>query len=72
LRFNARHQQHFATTTETTVAIHAFKEEIRVPKRYYALVLLAALSLSACSGNYKFSDDEYRPLGEPQAVKRGN
>lgn len=66
------HQQHFATTTVTTVAIHAFKEEIRVPKRYYALVLLAALCLTACSGNYKFNDDEYRPLGEPQAVKRGN
>lgn len=66
------HKQHFATTTVTTVAIHAFKEEIRVLKRYYALALLAALALSACSGNYKFNDDEYRPLGEPQAVKRGN
>ncbi len=41
-------------------------------KRYYALALLAALNLSACTGNYKFSDDQYRPLGEPQAVQRGN
>jgi hypothetical protein len=66
------HKQHFAITTVVTVAIHAFKEEIRVPKRYYALALLAALNLSACTGNYKFSDDEYRPLGEPQAQTRGN
>lgn len=42
-------------------------------KRLYPTALLAlALSLSACSGNYKFSDDEYRPLGEPQAQTRGN
>lgn len=42
-------------------------------QRYYTLALLAlALCLSACSGNYKFNDDEYRPLGEPQTVKRGN
>lgn len=42
-------------------------------KRFYPTALLAlALCLTACSGNYKFSDDEYRPLGEPHAVKRGN
>jgi outer membrane lipoprotein SlyB len=41
-------------------------------KRYYALALLAALNLSACTGNYKYSDDQYRPLGEPQAAQRGN
>jgi hypothetical protein len=42
-------------------------------KRYYTLALLAlALCLTACTGNYKFSDDEYRPLGEPQAQTRGN
>lgn len=34
--------------------------------------LLAALALTGCTGNYKYSDDQYRPLGEPQAVKRGN
>lgn len=40
--------------------------------RYYALVtLIAALSLAGCSGNYTFNDDEYRPLGDPQAVNRG-
>jgi hypothetical protein len=42
-------------------------------KPFYTITLLAlALCLSACSGNYKFSDDDYRPLGEPQAVSRGN
>jgi hypothetical protein len=66
------HKHHLAITTVITVVIHAFKEEIRVPKRYYALALLAALALSACTGNYKFSDDEYRPLGDPQAQTRGN
>jgi hypothetical protein len=42
-------------------------------KRLYPTALLTlALCLSACSGNYKFSDDEYRPLGDPQAQTRGN
>lgn len=41
--------------------------------RYCALVLFAAsLALSGCSGNYKFNDDEYRPLGDPLAIKRGH
>ena len=40
--------------------------------RYYTLALLAALALTGCTGNYKYSDDQYRPLGEPQAVQRGN
>ncbi len=35
-------------------------------------LLAAALALSACAGNYKFSDDDYRPLGDPQAETRGN
>ena len=35
-------------------------------------LLALALCLSACTGNYKFSDDDYRPLGEPQAETRGN
>ncbi|WP_217477794.1 type VI secretion protein [Stutzerimonas stutzeri] len=41
--------------------------------RYCALVLFAAsLALAGCSGNYKFNDDEYRPLGDPQASSRSN
>ncbi|WP_028239106.1 hypothetical protein [Stutzerimonas azotifigens] len=44
-----------------------------MPARYYALVtLVAAALLAGCSGNYKFDDDDYRPLGDPQAVNRGN
>jgi hypothetical protein len=42
-------------------------------KRYYPIALLTlALCLTACSGNYKFSDDDYRPLGDPQAETRSN
>ncbi len=44
----------------------------RVPVRYYALVsLIAAALLAGCTGNYKFDDDHYRPLGDPQALNRG-
>ena len=35
-------------------------------------LLTLALCLSACTSNYTFSDDEYRPLGDPQAQTRGN
>lgn len=42
-------------------------------KRIWPITLLAlTLCLSACTGNYTFSDDEYRPLGDPQAQTRGN
>ncbi|EWC42426.1 type VI secretion protein [Pseudomonas stutzeri] len=40
--------------------------------RYYALVsLIAAALLAGCTGNYTFDDDHYRPLGDPQALNRG-
>ncbi len=35
------------------------------------LTLLVLCGLGGCSGNYKFNDDTYRPLGDPQAVSRG-
>lgn len=35
------------------------------------LVLTLSLGLAACSVNYKFDDDQYRPLGDPNALKRG-
>ncbi|WP_248803771.1 type VI secretion protein [Pseudomonas sp. MWU13-2100] len=35
------------------------------------LVLALVLGVSACTSNYKFNDNEYRPLGDPQAVNRG-
>lgn len=42
--------------------------------RHWPAVLLALIVLSGlggCSGNYKFNDDTYRPLGDPQAANRG-
>lgn len=35
-------------------------------------LLTLALCLAACNGNYKFSDDDYRPLGDPHVENRGN
>lgn len=51
----------------------ATNEEIPMhPRRYWsAALLLLAVSLSACSGNHKFNDADYRPLGDPQSVNRG-
>lgn len=39
--------------------------------RHWLAVLLALIALGGCSGNYKFNDNAYRPLGDPQAVNRG-
>jgi len=35
------------------------------------LVFIVLFGLGACSGSYKFDDKDYRPLGDPQAVSRG-
>jgi hypothetical protein len=43
----------------------------RMHTRYLPALLALALALSGCSGNYTWSDDQYRPLGEPQAAQRG-
>lgn len=45
-----------------------------MPVRYWpvvALTLAVVLGLSACTGNYRFNDTTYRPLGDPQAAQRG-
>jgi len=45
-----------------------------MPVRHWQAFLLSLFVLcatSGCSGNYKFNDDTYRPLGDPQAVNRG-
>ncbi|MCO7520308.1 MULTISPECIES: YgdI/YgdR family lipoprotein [Pseudomonas] len=34
------------------------------------LALVCAFALAGCAGNYKFDDDSYRPLGDPQALNR--
>ncbi|NUT75839.1 type VI secretion protein [Pseudomonas sp. C1C7] len=35
------------------------------------LILVVSCGMGGCSGNYKFNDSAYRPLGDPQAVNRG-
>ncbi|MBD9441758.1 type VI secretion protein [Pseudomonas sp. PDM04] len=45
-----------------------------MPVRYWQAVVLSLgllCGLSGCGGNYKFNDNTYRPLGDPQAVNRG-
>ena len=39
---------------------------------YPAALLALALCLAGCSGNYKFNDADYRPLGDPHVENRGN
>ena len=42
--------------------------------RYWQAVLLTVVvfsGLGGCSGNYKYNDNTYRPLGDPQSVNRG-
>jgi len=46
-----------------------------MPARHVQIYLLAVVvlcGLGGCSGNYKYSDNTYRPLGDPHAVNRGN
>jgi len=33
--------------------------------------LVVSSGLGGCNGNYKYNDNIYRPLGDPQAVNRG-
>ncbi|MAB99122.1 MULTISPECIES: type VI secretion protein [Pseudomonas] len=35
-----------------------------------AFLLSALLTVGGCSGNFKYNDDEYRPLGEPATLNR--
>ncbi|UVE17757.1 YgdI/YgdR family lipoprotein [Pseudomonas sp. LS44] len=37
-----------------------------------AALLALFMTLAGCSGNYAYTDDQYRPLGDPQAMNRGN
>jgi hypothetical protein len=36
-----------------------------------AMLLGLFLTLGGCSGPFKFSDDDYRPLGDPAFINRG-
>lgn len=39
--------------------------------RYWpAALLFLVVCLSGCSGNHKFNDGDYRPLGEPHTLNR--
>jgi hypothetical protein len=59
------------------LAAHASFEHgvVSMPHRHWRATLLAlvtAFTLAGCAGNYKFDDDSYRPLGDPQALNRDN
>ncbi|GFM79999.1 hypothetical protein PSCICO_00500 [Pseudomonas cichorii] len=34
-------------------------------------VLVVIAFLAGCTGHFKFDDDEYRPLGDPDSLNRG-
>lgn len=38
--------------------------------RLFALLVAVHLSLGGCSGHYKFSDEDYRPLGDPRSINK--
>lgn len=67
----------FVHASNTTVkkSVHfAYFWRPLMPVRYWQVFLLSLFVLcgiSGCGGNYKFNDDTYRPLGDPQAVNRG-
>ena len=48
------------------------REPTMLSRLYPTALLTLLLCLTGCSGNYKFSDDDYRPLGEPPMENRGH
>ncbi|MGF6094627.1 type VI secretion protein [Pseudomonas sp. 18175] len=40
--------------------------------RPWQAVVLVLCLLSGCNANYVFDDADYRPLGDPQAARRGH
>ncbi|MNP76592.1 hypothetical protein D3C76_1738580 [compost metagenome] len=54
------------------LSIATGRESAMRHRLYPAALLALALCLAGCSGNYKFSDDDYRPLGDPHVENRGN
>lgn len=43
-----------------------------MPLRPWQAVVLVLFLLSGCNANYVFDDADYRPLGDPQATRRGH
>ena len=52
--------------------LSAGREFAMLHRLYPAALLALALCLAGCSGNYKFNDADYRPLGDPHVENRGN
>lgn len=50
----------------------SFLKLARQPRRLLGSLMLLAVTLwlTGCGANYKFSDGDYRPLGEPTATER--
>ncbi|CAM3138991.1 MULTISPECIES: hypothetical protein [Pseudomonas] len=42
-----------------------------MPDRPWQVVVLVLCLLTGCNANYVFDDADYRPLGDPQATRRG-
>lgn len=42
-----------------------------MPDRPWQALMLALCLLTGCNANYVFDDADYRPLGDPQAARRG-
>ena len=57
--FSATHLQAIGRGALETLAMSAL-----------GTLLAALLGLTGCNGNYKSSDDEYRPLGDPHAQQQ--
>jgi hypothetical protein len=53
--------EHFLTQYKET--------DMKYATLWSAALLLVVISLAGCSANTKFNDDEYRPLGDPQATR---
>jgi hypothetical protein len=42
-----------------------------MPDRPWQVMALVLCLLTGCNANYVFDDADYRPLGDPQATRRG-
>lgn len=42
-----------------------------MPDRLWRAMALVVFLLGGCNANYVFDDGDYRPLGDPQASRRG-
>ena len=61
------------STDQAAALITPLETSPMTARHWYAVLLTLAVlcGASGCGGNYKFNDNSYRPLGDPQAVNRG-